>query len=117
MSESQLPQPFQELEPLLAWSLGSEGDRSAKRQASSHAEIKVFYDAMLVRIDEILAYLDQFSPEGAPNDVQRLFNLTLALAEVAPAIENFGQTRVVDGYDVSRFERVEILPSSARDQH
>jgi hypothetical protein len=29
--------------------------------------------------------------------------MTLSLAEVAPAVELFGQPSVVDGYDITRF--------------
>jgi hypothetical protein len=29
--------------------------------------------------------------------------MTLSLAEVAPAVENFGQPGVVDGYEYTRF--------------
>jgi hypothetical protein len=35
--------------------------------------------------------------------VNRLFLLSLSLAEVAPAIENFNQPSVIDGYDFKRF--------------
>ena len=40
---------------------------------------------------------------SAPDDVKRLFFMTLSLAEVAPAVENFGQPGVVDGYEYTRF--------------
>jgi hypothetical protein len=103
MAEHQLPEPFQDLEPYLAWSLPTERERSAKRQSSTMAEIKAFYGAMLARMEEILPYLAQFSLENIPGEVQRLFFLALSLAEVAPAVENFGQPSVVQGYDVARF--------------
>jgi hypothetical protein len=103
MAERQLPQPFQDLEPYLEWSLPTERERSAKRQSSTMAEINTFYDAMLARMEEILPYLAQFPLENIPGDVQRLFFLTLSLAEVAPAVENFGQPSVAEGYDISRF--------------
>jgi hypothetical protein len=103
MAERQLPEPFQDLEPYLAWSLPTERERSVKRQASTMAEIKAFYDATLARIEEILPFLDQFAPQNIPQDVQRLFFLVLSFAEVAPAVENFGQPSVIDGYDVARF--------------
>jgi hypothetical protein len=103
MAERQLPQPFHDLEPYLEWSLPTERERSAKRQASTMAEITAFYQAMLPRMDVILSYLAQYPLEHVPQDVQRLFYLALALAEVAPAVENFGQPRVVEGYDVARF--------------
>lgn len=103
VAERQLPEPFADLEPYLAWSLPTERERSAKRQSSTMTEIKAFYDAMLVRMGKVLPYLAQFPPENIPEDVRRLFYLALALAEIAPAVENFGQPRVVEGYDVARF--------------
>jgi len=103
MTERQLPESFQDLTPYLAWALATERERSAKRQSSTMTEIKAFSDAMLARMEEVLPYLAQFPPEQVPADVQRLFLLTLSLAEVAPAVENFGQPSVVQGYDVARF--------------
>jgi len=103
MAEQQLPTQFAELEPFLGWSLATERERTARRQTSSVPEIKAFYDAMLARLGEILDYLNDFSQEDVPADVKRLFLLSLSLAEVAPAVENFGQPSVVDGYDYSRF--------------
>lgn len=103
MDEHQLPEPFQDLAPYLAWSLPTECERSVKRQASTMEEITAFYQAMLPRMEEILPYLAQFPQENVPVDVRRLFYLALALAEVAPAVENFGQPSVVEGYDVARF--------------
>jgi hypothetical protein len=102
-AECPLPEPFEDLVPYLAWSLPTERDRSAKRQASTMAEINTFYQAMLPRMEEVLPYLAQFPLENNPEDVQRLFYLALALAEVAPAVENFGQPSVVEGYDIARF--------------
>ncbi len=103
MTERQLPEPFQDLAPYLAWSLPTEQERSAKRQASPMAEITAFYQAMLPRMEEVLPYLAQYPLENIPEEVQRLFYLALALAEVAPAVENFGQPSVVEGYDIARF--------------
>ena len=103
MVERQLPEQFQDFAPYLPWALPTERERSAKRQASTMADITAFYDAMLARMGEILPYLAQFSPENVPADVQRLFYLTLSLAEIAPAVENFGQPSVIDGYDAARF--------------
>jgi hypothetical protein len=103
MTEQQLPESFQDLTPYLAWALATEHERSAKRQSSPMTEIKAFYDAMLARMEEVLPYLAQFPPEQVPADVRRLFLLTLSLAEVAPAVENFGQPSVVQGYHVARF--------------
>jgi len=102
MSESALPAAFRDLEQWMAWSLATEQERSDKRQASSMEEIKAFYDAILARTEEILSYLEQFPLAQMPMDARRLFYLTLSLAEVAPAVELFGQPSVIDGYDINK---------------
>lgn len=103
MSNALLPPQFRDLGPWLAWSLATEQERNRKRLASTMQDIKAFYDAMLARMAEVLPYLDQFPVEALPEDATRLFYLTLSLAEVAPAVEQFGQPGVVDGYDAKRF--------------
>ena len=102
MPKSHLPKQFHGLEQWLAWSLATEQERSDRRQASTMDDIKAFYDAMLARMEEVLPYLDQFSVDALPEDATRLFYLMLSLAEVAPAVEQFGQPSVIDGYEVKR---------------
>ncbi len=103
MPEARLPEQFRDLEQWMAWSLETEGERSDLRQASAMEDITAFYEAMLARMEEVLSYLEQFSLEELPDDAKRLFYLTLSLADVAPAVEQFGQPSVVDGYDIKRF--------------
>ncbi len=103
MPKSLLPEAFCDLEQWLAWSLATEQERSDKRQVSTMTEIKAFYDTMLARMEEILPYLEQFPLEQMPEDAPRLFFLMLSLAEVAPAVELFGQPTVIDSYDIKRF--------------
>jgi hypothetical protein len=91
MPERQLPEPFADLEPYLAWSLATEKERQQKRVSSSMGAIQAFYDAILPRMNAI------------PADAQRLLNLTFSLAEIAPAVEQFKQPSVADGYDATRF--------------
>jgi hypothetical protein len=101
--QSRLPDQFRDLEPFLSWALSTERERSAQRHASSVPELRAFYDAMLPRMPDILDFLNGFSLDGVPAEVNRLFLMTLSLAEIAPAIENFGEPGVLDGYDFSRF--------------
>ena len=108
-----LPEAFHDLEPWLEWSLATEGERSAKRQSSSMAELRAFYAAMLARMEEILAHLEQFPPNKLPPEAERLLLMTLSLAEAAPAVELFGQASVVDGYDITRLTPEHDQPSSA----
>lgn len=103
MSQRQFPAPFADLEPIAAWALATEGQRACKRRDSTIGEIRAFYDTLLPRMDAILDYLNQLPLESMPNDAQRLLHLTLALAEVAPAVELFNQPLVTDGYDPERF--------------
>jgi len=102
-SQKRLPEAFRDLGRHLEWALPTERERTAKRHASSMQEIRVFYDAMVERLEEILRYLGGFSLENVPADANTLLLLTMSLAEVAPAVENFGQPDVVDGYHWSRF--------------
>ena len=102
MPEASLPEAFRDLEQWSAWALETEKERSDKRQASTIEELKAFYDAIFSRTDEVLSYVDQLPLDNLPPDAQRLFLLTLSLAEVAPAVEQFGQPQVVDGYDIER---------------
>jgi len=66
-------------------------------------EIQAFYDAILPRMEAVIAYLNQFPLDAMPADAQRLLSLTFSLAEISTAVELFKQPSVVDGYDASRF--------------
>jgi hypothetical protein len=103
MPSRMLPEPFADLEDFAAvWALATESERSRTRQSYTMAELQAFYDAMLPRMETILAYLNQFPLDALPADAQSLLHLTLSLAEVAPAVELFKQPSVVDGYDIAR---------------
>jgi hypothetical protein len=58
---------------------------------------------MLGRVDEIVTYLNGFPLDGMPSSAANLYHMLLSLAEVAPAIEFYGQPTVVDGFDSRRF--------------
>ena len=109
MTAQSLPASFQDLAPYLAWALLTEHARRAKRQASSMAEIRMFYDGMLSRMESVLTFLNQYPLDAAPEDVQRLFLLATSLAEIAPAIEMYGEQTAL-GLDVLRLKSVDIYP-------
>jgi len=73
MDEQLLPDGFRDLAPHLDWALATESERCARRQASTYAELHDFYRSMLERMPQILPYLDQFSDDTVPPDVERLF--------------------------------------------
>jgi hypothetical protein len=103
MANAVLPEPFHDLEPFIAWALATESERMSKRQTSEMAEIQAFYGAIFPRMPEIIAYLNDFALDAMPEAATRLMYLTLSLAEIAPAVENFGQPREADTFDPFRF--------------
>ena len=107
MPQIHLPAAFSDLEPYLEWSLANERQRSAKRQASSIEVLRSFYAGIMPRMDAVLEFLAQYPPQRVFDDeVQALFHIALSVAEIAPAVENYGQPSVIDGYDVARFVAV-----------
>ncbi len=103
MGDMLLPPGFAALEPFVGeWVLPDAMARMAKRQASSIAAIRLFYDAMLPRGAAALEHLRQYALGEVPPDAERLLKLMLALAEVAPAVEWYGTPSVPDGFPVQR---------------
>jgi hypothetical protein len=113
-----LPPQFQELEQFVEeWALPTQAERHRRRLSSSIEGLRNFYDAMVTRMDEIVAYLNQIPVDQQPEDARRLFYLTMSLAEIAMAVELFKQPAVVDGFDPVRFVATEVpnmTPSSAK---
>ena len=99
-----LPKQFSDLERFVGpWALATEKERNRKRLSSTMEEIRAFYDAMLLRMEAVIGYLNQFPLDQVPEEAKRLLYLTLSLAEVANAVELFGQPGVIDGFDPERF--------------
>ena len=105
MTDLALPKSFESLEPLVAnWAQPTQNGRQQRRIASSRGELRAFYDAMLPRLEDILAYVDKFPLGELPPDAERLFCLALSLAEVAPHIELYrGDPKVPYSFDEARF--------------
>ena len=102
--QARLPARFRELEYLAQqWALPTENQRSAKRWSASPEEFQEFYDVVVPHINDILAYLDQFSLENMQEDALLLFHLSLALAESAPHVEFYkGAAKVPHSFDARR---------------
>jgi hypothetical protein len=102
-----LPEGFEMLESVAPWSLRTETERIKRRQASSFAEITEFRDAVLPELPRIFAYLDARDLGTLSANEENLLFLTLALAEIAPAVEFYRQAAVIEGFDALRFLPVE----------
>jgi hypothetical protein len=110
----QLPAGFEALEPFVAdWALADAVARMAKRQASGIGEIRRFYEAMLPLGEAALAQLRQFELGALPGESETLLKLMLSLAEVAPAVEWYGDPRVYDGFPIERIRYRRLIPDAA----
>ncbi len=111
MSDRLLPEAFADLDPWAGdWGLPTERERNSRRLGSTWEQLRSFYDVMLPRAEAALEHLKDFpcsdGPGGAgglPAPERRLLDLMLMLAEVAPAVEVFGQPTVIGGFDPARF--------------
>ena len=102
-----LPAGFEDFEPFVGWALPLESDRHAKRFDSTTEDLKRFYDVAMspgstpdrTRIEEVVHHLDRYElgPDGATNHIDapeeenRLFLISLAIAGVAYSLEAYGE--------------------------
>ena len=103
MTETLLPEAFADLSPWLDWALAPEGARTAKKVASSMEEIRAFYDAVMPRMEDIIAYLDDVSGEDRPAPAHRLYLLSLSLVEVANLVEIYKRREIIEACDPLHF--------------
>ena len=101
-----LPGEFADLEPFAAkWCLASEPERWDERMSSSMEEMQAFYDAILPRVPEALAYCDQFPLDDLPDDALHLLQLVHSFVIVSFAVELWHQPTVPDTLGTS-FDRI-----------
>jgi len=93
---STLPPDFADLEPFAVWSLESEAERYAKRLSSTMDELQAFYDSAFPRLEDAMAYLDQFDLKALPEDAKRLLWLCYSLINASFPVEVWRQPRVPD---------------------
>ena len=103
MSEPLLPDAFGELAPFADWALEPERARSEKKAVASMDEIRAFYDAMMPRIGEVLAYLEDRCRGDVPPEAHRLYLMSLSLVEVATLVELYKRRDAVHACDPLRF--------------
>jgi hypothetical protein len=93
---SSLPSEFSDLEPFADWAVQGERARYAKRIANTMDELQAFYDAAFPRLEDAMAYLEQFELDSMPDDAKRLLWLYCALMTVSFPVEAWRQPRVPD---------------------
>jgi hypothetical protein len=100
-----LPPAFADLEPYAKWGLPTERERYAERLASTMDELQAFYHAAFPRLDDAMAYLEQFDLKALPEDAKRLLWVFSALVTVSFPVEVWGQPKVPDS-GASSFDAV-----------
>lgn len=85
------PQGFDDLERLADWALPTERARNAKRFAATPDVLQDVYDTLCARADAAFLLLNQKPLASLDAREKNLLNLFLSLAEVAFAIENYGE--------------------------
>ena len=103
MADAALPDGFEDLTPWLDWALESERARTAKKVASSMDELRALYDAVMPRMEDIIAYLDGVPSDNRPGPAHRLYLLTLSLAEVSNLVEIYKRREIIEACDPLHF--------------
>ncbi len=108
-----LPKGFKSLSPLVEdWVLPDSRARLEKRLITPPQEIRKFYDAMLAKAPQALAYLGTRQLGELDAAEERLLKLLLSLAEMGPAVEWYGTGEYPDGFDARRFKLIEQIPDN-----
>jgi hypothetical protein len=88
MTGNRLPDGFQELDVYVdEWALDNEKDRYLKLHKSTIEDIRALYDAVFVRIDDIIDRLNQTPLAAFSQQERTLMNLAMTFAETAHPID------------------------------
>ncbi|WP_433152892.1 hypothetical protein ACQPZ8_18995 [Actinomadura nitritigenes] len=92
-----LPGEFADLEPFAEkWCLATEQERYGTRLASTTEEMQEFYDAVVPRAEEAMAYLEGLPFDALPDDATNLLHLLYSMIQVSFPVEVWRQPRVPD---------------------
>jgi hypothetical protein len=97
-----LPGSFADLEPFVErWALPTEQERWRARSQSSIEELRGLYAAVLPRIQDIYAHVDQHPLDDLPVDAQTLLYLALSFVMASFPVEVWDSPRIPDVDQVS----------------
>lgn len=106
-----LPESFAGLEPFCEkWIKETEKERNEVRIHSTLQEIRVFYNAVLPRFEEILKHLDSFEVDALPPPEENLLKLVFSFVEASCAVERFDSPIVTPTFPPERFVIHEDMP-------
>jgi hypothetical protein len=106
-----LPIEFSALEPFAEkWCRATERERYAVRLSSTMEEMQAFYDAILPRVEEAIAYCDRFPLDELPEEVVHLLKLIYSFVNVSYPVELWRQPNVPDSGATYLDRLIEPLP-------
>jgi len=83
-----LPKGFEELEAFVPeWALATERDRYQKLHHTTLPQLKLFYDAVLPRMEAVMEYLKTQPLTGMSQEAQNLYHLAMTFAETAHPLD------------------------------
>jgi hypothetical protein len=92
-----VPAEFEELEPFAErWALATERERWEARLSSTMDELQAFYDVMLPRCTDAMAYCDQFPLHDMPEQPVNLLRMIYSFVLISFAVELWRQPHVPD---------------------
>jgi hypothetical protein len=87
-SATKLPDSFSDLQSFTEyWAVPTMALRIERRISADYTDILSFYDAGIERLEDMLVYLDQYSPDCLPPEAQALYELCLGLIQAGIAVE------------------------------
>lgn len=104
-----LPGEFSDLEFFAAeFALPTRDARFHHRIDCSMEKIRAFYDAVVLRADAAVAYLDRVSLDQLPASDYALLHLMLAYVDASRVIEIMGAPDVNSGFDAGRLHIIDV---------
>src|SRR3546814_10027342 len=89
-----------------AWCRPDTHARFQARYEGDSADLRHFYDSLMPRVEEALAYLDDFPLEAMEEPERNLMNLLMSLSHVAYGLERHGAPRAPNAVYPSRIRLV-----------
>lgn len=104
-----LPDEFRDLEPFAEeFALPTRDARFHHRVKCSMDKIRAFYDAVSLRADAAVAYLDRVALDQLPVSDYPLLHLMLAYVDASRVIEIMGAPDVHSGFDADRLHIIDV---------
>lgn len=86
------------------WLLRTEQARYQKLLNTDIEDLRVFYDAMMPRLEEITLFLNRYPLDAMPAEVKNLFDLAMTFMESAHPIDlRWRTTDIEDKFPAERF--------------